>query len=52
MSVQDVAEMLHLGEQTVRDYRNRFLVQRMASLTYTSHGQRLSFFERLKVKCE
>jgi len=35
MSVQDVAEMLHLGEQTVRDYRNRFLVPRMASLTYT-----------------
>jgi transposase len=35
MSVQDVAEMLHLGEQTVRDYRNRFLVQHMASLTYT-----------------
>jgi transposase len=35
MSVQDVAEMLPLGEQTVRDYRNRFLVQHMASLTYT-----------------
>jgi transposase len=34
MSVQDVAEMLHLGEQTVRDYRNRFLVKYMASLTY------------------
>src|SRR5919198_899682 len=34
MSVRDVAEMLHLGEQTVRDYRNRFLVQQMASLTY------------------
>jgi transposase len=34
MSVQDVAEMLHLGEQTVRDYRNRFLVKSLASLTY------------------
>jgi transposase len=34
MSVRDVAEMLHLGEQTVRDYRNRFLLNRMASLTY------------------
>jgi transposase len=34
MSVHDVAEMLHVGEQTVRDYRNRFLVQSMASLTY------------------
>jgi transposase len=33
MSVYDVAEMLHLGEQTVRDYRNRFLLHRMASLT-------------------
>jgi hypothetical protein len=26
MSVRDVAEMLKLGEQTVRDYRNRFLL--------------------------
>ena len=34
MSVRDVAEMLNLGEQTVRDYRNRFLVQHMASLAY------------------
>jgi transposase len=34
MSVRDVAEMLHLGEQTVRDYRNRFLVKHMASFTY------------------
>jgi len=33
MSVQDVAEMLHLGEQTVRDYRNRFLAKYMASVT-------------------
>ena len=34
MSVRDVAEMLNLGEQTVRDYRNRFLGQHMASLAY------------------
>jgi transposase len=34
MSVRDVAEMLHLGEQTVRDYRNRFLLNCTASLTY------------------
>ena len=34
MSVRDVAAMLNLGEQTVRDYRNRFLLQRMASLAY------------------
>src|SRR4029453_18405409 len=34
MSVQQVAEMSGLGEQTVRDYRNSFLVRRMASLTY------------------
>src|ERR671937_335669 len=33
MSARDVAAMLHLGEQTVRDYRNRFLLHRMASLT-------------------
>lgn len=34
MSIRDVAEMLHVGEQTVRDYRNRFLMQQRASLTY------------------
>jgi transposase len=34
MSVHAVAEMLHLGEQTVRDYRNRFLLNRMASFPY------------------
>jgi transposase len=33
-SVRDVAERLHLGEQTVRDYRNRFLGQQRASFTY------------------
>jgi transposase len=33
MSVRDVAEMLQLGEQTVRDYRNHFLVKQMASFT-------------------
>ncbi len=35
MSIRNVAELLHLGEQTVRAYRNRFLVQHMASFTYT-----------------
>ena len=34
MSVRDVAEMLALGEQTVRDYRNQFLCQGVASLVY------------------
>lgn len=33
-SVHEVAEMLSLGEQTVRDYRNAFLIQGMASLVY------------------
>src|SRR5919197_5442194 len=34
MSVQDVAAMWGLGEPTGRDYRNLFLLQRMASFTY------------------
>jgi len=34
MSVQDVAAMLGLGAQTVRDYRNLFLWKGMASLVY------------------
>ena len=34
MSVQEVAAMVGLGEQTVRDCRNCFLLRRMASLTY------------------
>ena len=33
-SVRDVAQMLNLGEQTVRDYRNQFLIKGMASLAY------------------
>ena len=33
-SVSDVAEMLSLGEQTVRDYRNQYLFTGMASLVY------------------
>src|SRR4029434_10077054 len=33
-SVSDVAEMLSLGEQTVRDYRNQYLCKGMASLAY------------------
>jgi transposase len=35
MSVQDVAQMWNLGDQTVRDYRHAFLVKGMASLAYT-----------------
>jgi transposase len=34
MSVHDVADMLGLGEQTVRDYRNQFLWKGIASLLY------------------
>ena len=34
MSVQEVAAMLGVGEQTVRDYRNGFLLRHLASLTY------------------
>jgi transposase len=34
MSIRDVADMLNLGEQTVRDYRNQFLIKGMASLAY------------------
>jgi transposase len=33
-SVSDVAEMLSLGEQTVRDDRNQYLLKGMASLVY------------------
>ena len=33
-SVREVAEMLSLGEQTVRDYRNQFLFKGVASLVY------------------
>ena len=33
-SVSDVAQMLSLGEQTVRDYRNQYLFKGMASLVY------------------
>jgi transposase len=32
LSVREVAEMLALGEQTVRDYRNQSLFKGMASL--------------------
>jgi transposase len=35
-SVREVANMLALGEQTVRDYRNQFLFKGMASLVYQS----------------
>lgn len=35
-SVREVAELLALGEQTVRDYRHQFLFQGMASWVYKS----------------
>jgi transposase len=35
-SVSDVAQMLALGEQTVRDYRNQYLFKGLASLVYTA----------------
>jgi transposase len=34
MAVSEVAEMLALGEQTVRDYRNHFLWKGLASVAY------------------
>ena len=34
MTVCEVAQMLNIGEQTIRDYRNRFLWQGVASLVY------------------
>jgi len=34
-SVQEVAKMLNLGQQTIRDYRNAFLLQGVSSLGYT-----------------
>jgi transposase len=33
-SVQEVAEMLNLGQQTIRDYRNAFLLMGVSSLVY------------------
>ena len=41
-SVQEVAQRLSLGEQTVRDYRNQFLFKGMASLAYKSSPGRPS----------
>jgi transposase len=34
MSIREVAQMWNLGDQTVRDYRNAFLVKGMTSLAY------------------
>src|SRR4030095_7703464 len=34
-SVQEGAERLNLGQQTIRDYRNAFLLQGVSSLVYT-----------------
>ena len=41
-SVGDVAAMLSLGEQTVRDYRNQYLCKGMASLVYKASPGRPS----------
>ena len=41
-SVSDVAEMLSVGEQTVRDYRNQYLFKGMASLVYKAPAGRPS----------
>ena len=41
-SVQDVAEMLNLGQQTIRDYRNAFLLKGVASLGSTRPAGRPS----------
>jgi transposase len=41
-SVSDVAEMLSLGEPTVRDYRNQYLFKGMASLVYKAPAGRPS----------
>jgi len=34
-SVQEIAEMLNLGQQTIRDYRHAFLLKGISSLAYT-----------------
>jgi len=34
-SVQEIAEMLKLGQPTIRDYRNAFLLKGISSLVYT-----------------
>lgn len=41
-SVQEVAEMLNLGQQTIRDYRNAFLLKGVSSLGYTRPSGRPS----------
>lgn len=41
-SVQEVAEMLNLGQQTIRDYRNAFLLKGVSSLVYTRPSGRPS----------
>ena len=34
-SVQEIAERLNLGQQTIGDYRNAFLLKGLSSLAYT-----------------
>jgi transposase len=41
-SMQEVAEMLNLGQQTIRDSRNAFLLKGVSSLVYTRPPGRLS----------
>jgi transposase len=41
-SVQEVAEMLNRGQQTIRDYRNAFLLKGVSSLGYTRPSGRPS----------
>jgi len=41
-SVRAVAEMLSLGEQTVRDYRNQYLL-RLANIIASARKQQLSW---------
>jgi transposase len=43
-SVQEVAEMLNRGQQTIRDYRNAFLLKGVLSLGYTRPPGRPSKF--------
>ena len=49
-SVGDVAEMLSLGEQTVRDYRNQYLCKGIASLVYKASPGRPS--KLTKTQCQ
>src|SRR4029434_5071513 len=47
-NVSEVAEMLSLGEQTVRDYRNQYLCKGMASLVYKAPPGRPSKLTKIQ----